>query len=411
MHTANPSTRRKLFFLFFLVVGIFVYFNRSEPSDPASPTKQISRYGTSPPVTPTEPPLEPYLSDARPTNYPTTTGAPSQPATQQATEAPTAAPTPDPPTDAPTEAPFFCESTHYLNSTGSVNYVNAIGWPFRWGNWLSPYWHNRAIAYFGHYDFIWPDENFTFKLEGDDWMQYLPNIVPRNRSNLTDAELEKLKTICGTCSVRKNSLVNSFPHEECEAVYYFTDVIRAETRAAIEKYAKSKNLTIPYTRPGEVVYYDRCHMESFFGHANHGPTGFKIFENIPKNTTKLYWIFNMEDTLNEEICIEYRAQLKKFLSERYPKMEFIYAGNTTFHDFSMIVYAKFVILDTGTFGLMSALACDGEVYMPPFRGLIKSPGLPPNMHWFGEVLIPTLAKKLGIWKETLPALWEWLRSN
>lgn len=34
-------------------------------------------------------------------------------------------------------------------------------------------------------------------------------------------------------------------------------------------------------------------------------------------------------------------------------------GNTTFHDFAMIVYAKFVILDTGTFGLMSALACAG----------------------------------------------------
>lgn len=67
-------------------------------------------------------------------------------------------------------------------------------------------------------------------------------------------------------------------------------MIRTETRAAIEKHAQQKQLPIPYTRDGEAVYYDRCHPETFFGHQNHGPTGFSIFLNLPKNTTKLYWV-------------------------------------------------------------------------------------------------------------------------
>lgn len=82
-------------------------------------------------------------------------------------------------------------------------------------------------------------ENFTYKTVGGDWLENLPNIVPRNPAPLTGAallialgkllcltlaelELKKLKMICGTCDPNKNYLVNLYPHEECEAFYYFT---------------------------------------------------------------------------------------------------------------------------------------------------------------------------------------------
>jgi len=305
-----------------------------------------------------------------------------------------------------------CNATIMLDpKTGIVSYYDVTsesGKFLRWGNWLSPYWHNRAIAEIGNLDFRFPG---GFSSTPDTWIQYLPSFKMscQYSSEFTKNDFDEICNIpdCNTADPRQASIV-AFPHETCKAVYRIGATIQNETQAAMKRWAKEKKIALLQQNDDDVVIYIRCNFDAFLTHRMYGPTGFKIYLNIPNSTKRIYVV---HDVSIEGYCKSFQSWLQEFLSSHFPNAKIIDHTSSIFEDFAMIVFSKFAIVETSTFGLFSGLASSGHVYMPTICNKVNATVKSDKFHLQGTILLPSLATSLGLSIADMSKIKDWLFKN
>lgn len=329
---------------------------------------------------------------------------------------------------------------------------------WRWGNFLSTYYHMLGLAVLGNYNFA-DSEGFLANedrwnkhlddLTTGTWLRYLPRTVPRDPGRPMGVGQDFL-TACKSCSW-DNWLAMRYPHETCIAQFYIADLIANLTRSAMMRWVATDsngNESIPIPREGDVTIFLRCNHGSLNNAPNMGLSGFQVYLHAPKTTKRFLLIYEHHVFKNEfPFCSTYLAWLIEFLRHHFPNALIVDKEGTIFNDYATIVFADVVFIEGSSFGLYAALACLGQVYIPPLPqrhegtcglelswlnwvrqcwithslGIYLPKPLPDRFHYVTKVLYPPLYVELGWLKASewpgLPKnfnyslLKEWLFAN